>query len=275
MTDDKHTYLPAGFHQVDEVDDPDVYSSCLKLLDTLPHFATYKHNSYELLELASGDKVLDAGCGLGVDVLRMAQAVGPTGLVLGVDSSEHLLSLARAERENTSSSAHFLLCDLSGLPLADASFQKVRVDRVLQHVARPAAALSEMVRVLATKGRLYAYDNDWHTFNIVPQHREVTALLEAYWRDSFVNSDIGCVLEPMFLDAGLSEVKVQPLTYTLSEFAVADQVFNLSKTAHLACRDGLISEEGCQRWLDDLHHSDRRGEFRARLTAYAVIGTKR
>lgn len=275
MTDDKHTYLPAGFQQVDDVDDPNIYTQCLKLLDALPHFANYKRNSYGLLQLAPGDHVLDAGCGLGDDALRMAQLVGSDGLVVGVDSSAQLLIHALAARGDTTPAARFLRSDLINLPLSDASFQKIRVDRVLQHVAKPAAVLSELVRVLRPHGHLYAYDNDWHTFSIAPKHRDVTALLEAYWRESFVNSDIGGQLESLFTASGLEEVHAQPLTYTLTDFVVADQVYNLSKTAHLACRDGLISEQACKQWLNELMASDKQGLFRATLTGFAVVGTRR
>ena len=42
-----------------------------------------------------GESVLDVGCGTGTTTLRMAEAVGPSGRVLGVDISEQQLALAR------------------------------------------------------------------------------------------------------------------------------------------------------------------------------------
>src|SRR5689334_11127837 len=45
--------------------------------------------------LRSGQSVLDVGCGSGSITSGIAEAVGPTGKVLGIDTSEHLIALAR------------------------------------------------------------------------------------------------------------------------------------------------------------------------------------
>jgi SAM-dependent methyltransferase len=48
------------------------------------------------LELQPGQRVIDVGCGAGQTLLQLADAVGPSGHVLGVDLSEVLLAAARA-----------------------------------------------------------------------------------------------------------------------------------------------------------------------------------
>ena len=69
MSDD---YLATGFRDVDGAGQSEVYIDCLRLLDSLPYYQRTKHRSYELMDLGSAWRVLDAGCGLGDDVFRMA-----------------------------------------------------------------------------------------------------------------------------------------------------------------------------------------------------------
>lgn len=83
--------LSTGFTDVDGAPDADAYSRCLSLLDALPYYREYRRQSYELLDLKPGVRVLDAGCGLGDDVFRMAERIGPGGCAVGLDASESLL----------------------------------------------------------------------------------------------------------------------------------------------------------------------------------------
>lgn len=49
----------------------------------------------DLLQLQRGDVVLDVGCGTGLNLPLLAAAVGPTGLVIGLDRSPQMLAVAR------------------------------------------------------------------------------------------------------------------------------------------------------------------------------------
>ena len=55
----------------------------------------FGRRTIERLELGAGDRVLDVCCGSGASALPAAEAVGPNGLVSGIDLSEPLLNLAR------------------------------------------------------------------------------------------------------------------------------------------------------------------------------------
>lgn len=141
-------YLATGFADVDGAENADSDSACLSLLYSLPYFQAYKRRTYELLKLSAGERVLDAGCGLGDDVSRMAEIVGPHGLVIGFDSSARLIEQARSAQRNCAVPVEFRFGDLRHLPFEDGSFTRCRIDRVLQHVQKPQVAICELVRIL-------------------------------------------------------------------------------------------------------------------------------
>jgi ubiquinone/menaquinone biosynthesis C-methylase UbiE len=266
-------YLASGFADVDARDDTGAYKHCLALLDSLPYFRRYKRESYELLALSPGLAVLEVGCGLGDDVFRMAERVAPGGKVVGVDASSRMIEEA-CSRAPANPAIEFRRADARRLPFSEACFDRCRTDRTLQHIERPLEAIREMVRVLKPGGLLLAYDNDWGTFSVSGSDDEKTRMIETLWADSFRNRWIGRYLTRFFLEAGLSDVSVYPSVSVVTDFNLADQVFNLRQTAQRAAGSGLIAPADADRWLSELQEQSRTGGFLCTLTAFTVTGKK-
>jgi arsenite methyltransferase len=106
----------------------------------------------EWLNIPPGGIALDVGSGPGSVTASLAHAAGPDGLALGVDISEPML--ARAVRAEAGPHVGFLRADAQRLPLRDQTVDAVVSIAVLQLIPDPAAALSEMARVLRPGGRL-------------------------------------------------------------------------------------------------------------------------
>ncbi|KAA8968930.1 methyltransferase domain-containing protein [Mycobacterium sp.] len=104
------------------------------------------------LDIPPGGVALDVGSGPGTVTAALARAAGPGGLALGVDVSEPML--ARAVRAESGPQVGFLRADAQRLPLRDDTVDAVVSIAVLQLIPDPAAALSEMARVLRPGGRL-------------------------------------------------------------------------------------------------------------------------
>jgi SAM-dependent methyltransferase len=103
----------------------------------------------DALEVGSGTRYLDAGCGAGL-ALSIAAERGAT--VSGFDAAAGLIAIARTRVPD----ARIEQGDLEELPFADASFDAVSGFNSFQYAANPAAALSEARRVLRPGGRLLA-----------------------------------------------------------------------------------------------------------------------
>lgn len=108
-----------------------------------------------LLGLGEGDCVLDIACGPGNFSREFARAVGPDGLVVGVDASRTMLERGGEElRRADPGNLVLVRADSTGLPFADRSFDGACCFAALHLFGDPFAALGEMRRVLRPGGRI-------------------------------------------------------------------------------------------------------------------------
>jgi arsenite methyltransferase len=112
-------------------------------------------NPMAAAELKLGERVLDLGSGGGIDVLLSARRVGPTGLAYGVDMTDEMLDLARANAAKADArNVEFLKGTIENVPLPDASVDVVISNCVINLSANKPAVLAEMFRVLSPGGRI-------------------------------------------------------------------------------------------------------------------------
>ena len=133
------------------------------VVDALPDRAVESFagvaNPWELGRLAPGERVLDLGSGAGTDSLVAAQMVGPEGRVTGIDMTPQMLAKARrAATELGVGNVEFVEGEAESLPFADASFDVVISNGVIDLIPDKDAVFAELNRVLAPGGRLQIAD---------------------------------------------------------------------------------------------------------------------
>ena len=112
-------------------------------------------NPLAVADLHEGERVLDLGSGGGIDVLLSARRVGPSGFAYGVDMTDEMLTLARANAARAASqNVEFLKGEIEALPLPDAAVDVVISNCVINLSTDKPAVLAEMFRVLVPGGRL-------------------------------------------------------------------------------------------------------------------------
>lgn len=151
----------------------------------------------EWLTIPPGGTALDVGSGPGNVTASLARAAGPDGLALGVDISEPML--ARAVRNEAGPQVGFIKADAQRLPLRDNTVDAVISTAVLQLVPDPAAALTEMARVLRPGGRLAI------AVPTVGRLARFWQLLPSFGAHVFGDDEIADILE----DNGFASVRVK------------------------------------------------------------------
>jgi SAM-dependent methyltransferase len=107
--------------------------------------------------LKAGDRVLDIGCGAGLDSLIAARRVGPDGFVCGIDFSASMLERARrAALETGIHNIAFCRAAAEALPLGTASFDVAIINGIFNLNPRRSEIFAELARVIRPGGEAYA-----------------------------------------------------------------------------------------------------------------------
>ncbi len=110
-------------------------------------------------DLHEGETVLDLGSGAGADVLISARRVGATGRAIGLDMTDEMLELARANAAEAGvANVEFLKGYLEDIPLPDASVDVVISNCVINLAGDKHKVLAEAARVLRPGGRFAVSD---------------------------------------------------------------------------------------------------------------------
>ena len=112
-------------------------------------------NPVAVADLRPGETVLDLGSGGGIDVLLSARRVGPAGKAYGLDMTEEMLDLARANaRAAGAENVEFLRGQIEAIPLPDGSVDVIISNCVINLSTDKPAVFAESFRVLRPGGRL-------------------------------------------------------------------------------------------------------------------------
>jgi len=112
-------------------------------------------NPVAVADLRPGETVLDLGSGGGIDVLLSARRVGPAGQAYGLDMTEEMLDLARANaRTAGAENVEFLRGQIEAIPLPDSSVDVIISNCVINLSTDRPAVFAESFRVLRPGGRL-------------------------------------------------------------------------------------------------------------------------
>jgi ubiquinone/menaquinone biosynthesis C-methylase UbiE len=242
----------------------------------------YKALSYDLLQIEQGMRILDVGCGIGLDLPALADRVGKAGLVVGLDHDSSHLQKAReatAGRDNV----QVVAAEAQKIPFPDHSFDRVRTDRVLQHIPDLGLVLAEMWRVLRPGGLLTIIEPDWKMIALFPgspaggdqDHTwsAIVALCQRRLPHALMGRQIAAFLQQQGTGCW-AEIQLQVVAYLLTSWSAAEGVLQLSNLAEALIKEAPTRTDEINAWLQAIRAAAARGEFLACVPLYFARARK-
>ena len=229
----------------------------------------------DALAAAPGDRIADVGCGPGFYCAELAEDVGPAGSVIGVDTSEAMLALAR-RRCSALPAVELRQGDATAVPLPDGGADGAISVQVQEYVGDVGAALAELYRIVRPGGRVLVFDIDWATYSVGTAQPGLTERVLRAWDEHLAHRSLPRTLAPSLRDAGFEDVQVQAHPLAAIEFDPSRR--------HLAAMVGFIgtfvpgrqdlTEADAQAWVADQRALDERGAFYAAVTQFCFTARR-
>jgi 2-polyprenyl-3-methyl-5-hydroxy-6-metoxy-1,4-benzoquinol methylase len=265
-----------AFSDVDALPEPvfELLFGVLRGMAEHPEIQRVRRTAWDALQPMPGQRLLDAGAGAGEVARALAAAVGQQGEVVAMDSSVRTLQAARALTP-AELPVRFVQASVTDLEFPAETFDGVRSERVLQHVADPDRAVRELARVTRRGGRVCLVDTDWESAAL----DGVPADLAAAVRERMLNvapghhNDMGRTLRRRLLRAGLDDVTTTPVTCLFLDPASAAVVLPVLDPA-IPPEAGMVPDDLRDRWFTEVAAAGERGEFLAVLTIWVAAGVR-
>jgi len=152
-------------------------------------------NPTALASLQAGEIVLDLGSGAGIDCFLAAEAVGPSGRVIGVDMTADMIDRARSNAvANGVENTEFRLGEIEHLPVADGEIDVIISNCVINLSPDKSQVFREAFRVLKPGGRLMVSD----IVQLKPMPEKVKQSIDAY---------VGCIAGASLKDEYLAQLR--------------------------------------------------------------------
>jgi trans-aconitate methyltransferase len=234
------------------------------------------------LGLAAGDRCLDAGCGPGEAMRLMAERVGPSGSVTGIDVDTPLGETAIAMlHAHGHRQCHFECADVTTeRAISGTAFDLVYARLLLYHLPQRVAVLRRLWDAVAPGGCLLVQDYDVGSADVLPALETVEefkrVVVDAF---SAAGCDVhvGTKLPELFAQAGIGTPDGTDVTGRLEPLADAQTLFTgvYSGVLSTAIAQGLTTERRAAVWRSEFARDVERFPDRPTLWPLLIGAWKR
>jgi len=247
----------------------------LEVLYASPQIVAQRRRFRELLDPRAGESGVDVGCGVGHLTCELAEAVGMSGRMTGVDASADMLAGAAARVHSRRLDDRVALREgdatATGLPGESADF--VVAVQTYSYVPDIAAAIAEAARVLRPGGRLGVLETDWDLCVYgSPDFELMRRIFDGRWR--FEHAHLPRRLNRLFADAGLAPTHAE--AFPLLETGYDPDSFGAGMLAlgrNAAVRHG-VDRAAADAWVAEVRARGEAGDWFFCLNRFMFVATK-
>lgn len=213
------------------------------------------------LNLRTGERVLEVGCGGGFYAYEAARCVGATGRVCAIDISQDQIAAARTR----CAEFPWVECELANvaeLPFANFEFDAVYANQVLEYVTTLNDALLEIHRVLRPGGRLIIVATNWSSLVWHSSHPERMNRVLAAWDEHAPYPDLPALLAVQLRKVGIEPVHQKPLP-------ILNMSYNENSYSYWAARlikrfvvgRNSVTEAEAEAWLQEFDELEKQNAY--------------
>lgn len=230
---------------------------------------------HQVLALRAGESVLDVGVGPGLLAREMADSVGETGHVAGIDPSRDMLAMSEKRCQDLQWT-DFQEADARELPYPDESFDAVVSTQVYEYVPDMESALSEAARVLRKGGRIQILDTAWDSVVWNTAEPDRMRRVMSAWDEHLHDPNLPATLGNRLREAGFtwSHCEVIPIINASFHPNCYSHGISAAIRNFVSGRQG-ISQEEASAWRHEFKQLEETGQYFFSLNRYLFAGIKR
>ncbi|SLM49220.1 Methyltransferase type 11 [Nitrospira japonica] len=262
-----------AFEQIDEAANVQDYIRILDVFDSLDGIQRLKKAAIDRCRIRPGLSVLDNGCGIGLETIRLARLVAPSGKVTGLDYSLKFLDEARRRASRLELPATYQQGDAQQLPFSSRTFDVSRSERLFPYLIDPKQALTELIRVTKPGGFVSLIEPDFETVTINLSDRGLVRKVLHFDCDHHTkNGWIGRELPRLFKSCGLIDVAVEADVVVFEPAGFSPYFVEIGRAA---AQNQVITAQELTGWEEEIRQLLAANELFATISYFMVAGKVR
>jgi ubiquinone/menaquinone biosynthesis C-methylase UbiE len=213
------------------------------------------------LNLRTGERVLEVGCGAGHYTNEIARFVGSTGRVCAIDISPDQIAAAQ-QRCAEFAWVECRDANITAPPYSDGEFDAVLAVQVLEYLDDLEAGLRQIHRMLRLGGRLIVVATDWSSAVWYSENAPRMQRVLAAWEPHKPCLNLPSILAARLRRVGMQPLRQSPIPILNTSYNPASASYWIAQSIRaLVVSRKIVTEEEAAEWFDEFAELEKNGAY--------------